>query len=343
MAHAKQAGESLPQEQLQLHFIQSEQVTEIPEDYTFFLQRNSARLEKTAIPNTETLYEWVHLSCAMWIPGPIVTPKTPVRMSKIDTKRFSLQCIICGRKTGACIQCQYSKCMISFHIECARRANYFLEIERVERERVYRVFCEKHRPLKIVKEIEERDLQIVNEVTKFTKVIEKAVDVNSRVYIKKQKQKRITPFQRPQPVAASRRSMKDEKRRAKHELLMQAKEMAKSAKYASRLKRQEERERLQAEHRASKERRKKSREATVVDRKVPKHWREFDKKMLYQRIREHYLGLIKLRMNLVNVEPLRKLQQKQERLSKRRDVIERVQEKKRNRKLLEKQKEEAKA
>lgn len=100
----------------------------------------------------------------MWIPGPSVTPKTPVRMSKIDVKRFDLQCIICGKRNGACIQCQHSRCMISFHIECARRANYFLEVERVDRERNYRVFCEKHRPLKIVREMEEKDKQTLEEV-----------------------------------------------------------------------------------------------------------------------------------------------------------------------------------
>ena len=39
-----------------------------------------------------------------WIPGPIVTPKTPVRLNKIDHKRFQLQCIICGLKNeGACV------------------------------------------------------------------------------------------------------------------------------------------------------------------------------------------------------------------------------------------------
>jgi bromodomain and PHD finger-containing protein 1 len=99
-------------------------------------------------------------------------------MAKIDTKRFGLQCIICGRKNcGACIQCQYSKCMISFHIECARRANYFLEVDRSDKERTYRVFCEKHRPLKIVKELEERDHQTIEEVTKFAKVIDKAFEI----------------------------------------------------------------------------------------------------------------------------------------------------------------------
>jgi len=74
--------------------------------------------------------------------------------------------------------------MISFHIECARRANYFLEVERVDRERQFRVFCEKHRPLKIVKELEEEDRQISDEVTKFGKIIDKCVEIQARFQTK---------------------------------------------------------------------------------------------------------------------------------------------------------------
>jgi len=161
----KEEGENFPQNEVDLHFLESEAIAEIPEDYTFFLQRNEQRLECQETEPTESLYEWVHLSCAMWIPGPSVTPKTPVRMSKIDIKRFKMQCIICGKKNnGACVECDHKRCMISFHIECARRANYFLEMERVDRERSYRVFCEKHRPLKIVREMEEKDKQTLEEV-----------------------------------------------------------------------------------------------------------------------------------------------------------------------------------
>jgi hypothetical protein len=88
-----------PQEEVDLHFLQTE--LDSPEDYDFFLQRNAKKLDR-AVPS-ETLYEWVHLSCAMWIPGPVVTPKTPVRLSKLDCKRFQMQCIICGlRNEGAC-------------------------------------------------------------------------------------------------------------------------------------------------------------------------------------------------------------------------------------------------
>lgn len=32
-----------------------------------------------------------------------------------------------------------------------------MEIERKDRDKSYKMFCEKHRPLKIVKEMEERD------------------------------------------------------------------------------------------------------------------------------------------------------------------------------------------
>jgi len=76
------------------------------------------------------------------------------------------------------MQCYSPRCAIAFHIECARRANYCMEIERRTAdpkdqaqsgpqstnrgggsgcEKTFRVFCEKHRPLKIVKEMEERD------------------------------------------------------------------------------------------------------------------------------------------------------------------------------------------
>ena len=74
--------------------------------------------------------------------------------------------------------------MISFHIECARRANYFLEVERVDRQSNYRVFCEKHRPLKIVREMEDKDKQTLEEVQKFSKVIDRCLDKYAKDEIK---------------------------------------------------------------------------------------------------------------------------------------------------------------
>jgi len=40
-----------------------------------------------------------------------------------------------------------------------------MELERKDnKEKIYRMFCEKHRPLKIVKEMEERDRQTIEEI-----------------------------------------------------------------------------------------------------------------------------------------------------------------------------------
>jgi hypothetical protein len=76
---------------VELNFLPSEKEG-IPEDYSYFLQRNESTLE-TATSGKElcfvpTQYEWVHISCATWIPGPTITPKTTVRLNKIDEKRF---------------------------------------------------------------------------------------------------------------------------------------------------------------------------------------------------------------------------------------------------------------
>lgn len=78
---------------VELNFLPSEKEG-IPDDYSFFVQRNETNLEAVTsgidscfVP---TQYEWVHLSCATWIPGPITTPKTTVRLNKLDEKRFNL-------------------------------------------------------------------------------------------------------------------------------------------------------------------------------------------------------------------------------------------------------------
>jgi hypothetical protein len=136
----------------------------------------------------------------MWIPGTIIKPKAPVRVSKIDPSRFNLNCIICGKKEGACMQCQAPRCKISFHVECARRENYFMEMERDPAGRApptFTIFCEKHRPRKQIKELEEENKKKVDEVFKFGKMLDKWQDVSSKAVVKQLKQKRSQPFITP--------------------------------------------------------------------------------------------------------------------------------------------------
>lgn len=47
-------------------------------------------------------------------------------------------------------------------------------------DKVYRVFCEKHRPLKIVKEMEERDQATIEEIQRFCKILDKCMEIDER-------------------------------------------------------------------------------------------------------------------------------------------------------------------
>ena len=92
-----------PKRRMDYEFVYDGQEQNI-NDYSFFLHSNEAKM--LSYPAAQTLYKWVHLSCASWIPGTIVTPKTPVRLAKFEERRFSLQCIIClkaAENSGACL------------------------------------------------------------------------------------------------------------------------------------------------------------------------------------------------------------------------------------------------
>lgn len=52
------------------------------------------------------------------------------------------------------------------------------------KDKVYRVFCEKHRPLKIVKEMEERDVTIIDEIQRFCKILDRCMEIDLRSQLK---------------------------------------------------------------------------------------------------------------------------------------------------------------
>lgn len=104
---------------------------------------------------------WAHLLCAMWIPETGVS--NPVYMEPIDSveripkARWKLQCYICRRRVGACIQCENKNCCTAFHVTCARRAGLLLKTQRQrvahtpdsdddESGERLRAWCHKHLP-----------------------------------------------------------------------------------------------------------------------------------------------------------------------------------------------------
>lgn len=183
------------QEELELIFNKHEiQNHRIPEDYGNFIKRNEHLLEEVS-PQTDTLYHWVHHSCAMWMKEPVVTPRTSVNMKKLDFSRFDQGCFICCKKgpnVGACVKCFKQECQVWFHVECAKRANYCMEIERKgpncsNRERIFKIFCESHRPFKILQVINEQNQKEIDDIQKFSKTIEKSLELQHKYYLKPKK------------------------------------------------------------------------------------------------------------------------------------------------------------
>ena len=128
---------------------------------------------------------WVHLSCALWNPSIIFgnfEKKTDIKyIDTLSFEKFNEKCYVCLKKGfGPCIKCNYKSCNFQCHPECARINGYNLEIENINNELNYNIYCLKHNPIKLtkilnkvykVKEISIMDFS--NQLEKIYKIIEK--------------------------------------------------------------------------------------------------------------------------------------------------------------------------
>jgi len=65
----------------------------------------------------------------------------------------------------------------------------------------------------------------------------------------------------------------------------------------------------------------------------PVRWREKDKKTLLDRVKEKYLQLMKLKLTVVFVDPMRKIIAREERNKRKQESLEKLEIRKRERKL----------
>ena len=65
----------------------------------------------------ETKYAWAHLSCANFILEIEYTPKSPLKVGRLNPERFMHPCIICCEKKGAAIKCSDEDCDVWLHGE----------------------------------------------------------------------------------------------------------------------------------------------------------------------------------------------------------------------------------
>ena len=119
---------------------------------------------------------WVHLSCCFWIPKIEIseddTPNMVHSLDTVDRKRFQMECSICGKREGACIQCSARNCQEPFHVECARRTKMFMETKNSEN-RFYTVYCDRHAPLMAKRKLDSQGNSLCSDITKFCRYIEK--------------------------------------------------------------------------------------------------------------------------------------------------------------------------
>ncbi|KAI5075607.1 hypothetical protein GOP47_0009683 [Adiantum capillus-veneris] len=73
---------------------------------------------------------WVHITCAWFIEEVsfknAVTMEPADGLTKIDAARFRQVCAVCKQVHGVCIQC--AKCPTAYHVMCAARAGYRMEL-----------------------------------------------------------------------------------------------------------------------------------------------------------------------------------------------------------------------
>ncbi|KAF4367870.1 hypothetical protein G4B88_008546, partial [Cannabis sativa] len=90
--------------------------------------------------------EWVHAFCAEWvfelrfIRGQVNSAEG----MKTVSKAFDM-CLICHRRFGVCIKCNYGRCQTTFHPSCARSAGFHMDIVKTSGgKKQHKAYCEKH-------------------------------------------------------------------------------------------------------------------------------------------------------------------------------------------------------
>ena len=110
-------------------------------------------------------FAWVHLSCALWnskICLKNYEKKTGISIENIKYEDFNSHCALCNTdNSGPTIKCNNDSCQCKFHPECARLNNCCLEVEIINKEYQYNVYCYKHKPNLFAKRV---NMNIQNEV-----------------------------------------------------------------------------------------------------------------------------------------------------------------------------------
>ena len=156
---------------------------ELPIESTFYKRIMEYKHNKSTLPNynysiiipkenyKESKFAWVHLSCALWnynITVKNYEKKSGISLDNMKYEDFNSYCNLCKKdNSGPSIKCNNDSCECKFHPECARINNCCLEVEIINKEYQYNVYCYKHKPNLFAKRV---NMNIKNEVQQIIEV-----------------------------------------------------------------------------------------------------------------------------------------------------------------------------
>ncbi|XP_053623698.1 PHD finger protein rhinoceros [Plodia interpunctella] len=105
-----------------------------------------------AMKCTPSGHKWAHVSCVLWIPevsiGCAERMEPITKISAIPASRWSLLCVLCRERKGACIQCSVKTCKTAYHVTCAFKHGLemraIIEDENADDGVKLRSYCQKH-------------------------------------------------------------------------------------------------------------------------------------------------------------------------------------------------------
>ncbi|XP_041986606.1 PHD finger protein rhinoceros [Aricia agestis] len=105
-----------------------------------------------AMKCTPSGHKWAHVSCVLWIPevsiGCAEKMEPITKITSIPPSRWSLVCILCRERKGACIQCSVKTCKTAYHVTCAFKHGLemraIIEDENADDGVKLRSYCQKH-------------------------------------------------------------------------------------------------------------------------------------------------------------------------------------------------------
>ena len=122
-----------------------------------YLPKNNYNIIIPKKDYSEGKFAWAHLSCVLWNPNINLKnyeKKTGIYIENITYDDFNSYCYLCKKDNcGPTIKCNFDSCNIYYHPECARINNCCLEVEIINKEYQYNVYCYKHTPNLLAKKI----------------------------------------------------------------------------------------------------------------------------------------------------------------------------------------------